>query len=367
MALLDRAAEVGLLTAHGNGRYAIHPALPWFFKELFDAHYPAGAERPGRLPGSQQSAAQAFVEAIGRLGNLYAHAYNLDKSAAVVAALSAEEHNLLQAWQLARAHGWWEAVLGTTEGLATLYRHTSRRVEWIRLANETVLNFIDVATGGPLPGREMAWGVVNQYRVEGAREARDWVQAERLQRATVEWDRQHVAAALSQPAETWDPDQLEVTRSEAIRSLSVSLHTLGQIQRESGKADCVFSFKEALDLAKRAGCRSSASASALSLGHVYKDFAALRDLAQAERWYQQSLELHGEHDKLGRGRCFGQLAMTALEQFHEERKARRSAHELRGHLKPRCRKASITSSLPMQSSSFRPARRLENRSRCPAK
>jgi hypothetical protein len=32
MALLDRAAEVGLLTVHGGGYYSIHPALPWFFK-----------------------------------------------------------------------------------------------------------------------------------------------------------------------------------------------------------------------------------------------------------------------------------------------------------------------------------------------
>ena len=32
--LLDRAAEIGLLTAHGGGYYAIHPAVPWFFRRL---------------------------------------------------------------------------------------------------------------------------------------------------------------------------------------------------------------------------------------------------------------------------------------------------------------------------------------------
>ena len=32
IALLDRAAEIGLLTAHGGGYYAIHPALPWYFR-----------------------------------------------------------------------------------------------------------------------------------------------------------------------------------------------------------------------------------------------------------------------------------------------------------------------------------------------
>jgi hypothetical protein len=40
IALLDRAAEVGLLTAHGGGYYSIHPALPWYFKGLFERYYP---------------------------------------------------------------------------------------------------------------------------------------------------------------------------------------------------------------------------------------------------------------------------------------------------------------------------------------
>ena len=35
IALLDRAAEVGLLAALGGGYYRIHPALPWFFRRLY--------------------------------------------------------------------------------------------------------------------------------------------------------------------------------------------------------------------------------------------------------------------------------------------------------------------------------------------
>jgi hypothetical protein len=41
MALLARAAEIGLLTAHSGGYYSIHPALPWYFKNFFDQYYPA--------------------------------------------------------------------------------------------------------------------------------------------------------------------------------------------------------------------------------------------------------------------------------------------------------------------------------------
>ena len=64
MALLDRAAEAGLLTALGGGYYSIHPALPWFFRRLFEQYY----SETGR------TATRAFVEAIGELGNYYARA-----------------------------------------------------------------------------------------------------------------------------------------------------------------------------------------------------------------------------------------------------------------------------------------------------
>jgi hypothetical protein len=40
IAILDKAADIGLLTAHGGGYYTIHPALPWFFKSLFEQYYP---------------------------------------------------------------------------------------------------------------------------------------------------------------------------------------------------------------------------------------------------------------------------------------------------------------------------------------
>jgi hypothetical protein len=42
IALLDRAAEVGLLTALGGGYYRIHPALPWYFKQLYEEYYEIG-------------------------------------------------------------------------------------------------------------------------------------------------------------------------------------------------------------------------------------------------------------------------------------------------------------------------------------
>ncbi len=50
IALLDRAAEVGLLTALGDGYYSIHPALPWFFRRLYEEHYGAPQASDLQLP-----------------------------------------------------------------------------------------------------------------------------------------------------------------------------------------------------------------------------------------------------------------------------------------------------------------------------
>ena len=76
------------------------------------------------------------------------------------------------------------------QGLRLLYQHRGRRVEWKSLVDEIVPDFVDPATDGPRPGRESAWSLVTQYRVHLAREAREWANAERLQRVCVEWDRQ---------------------------------------------------------------------------------------------------------------------------------------------------------------------------------
>jgi len=67
MALLGRAAEVGLLTAHGGGIYSTHPVLPWFFKRLFEQYYPdSPVPNSGERP--RVRATRVFVRALGALG-----------------------------------------------------------------------------------------------------------------------------------------------------------------------------------------------------------------------------------------------------------------------------------------------------------
>jgi tetratricopeptide (TPR) repeat protein len=319
--LLNRADEIGLLTAISGGYYVIHPALPWFFRNLFDKYY---ASATGN--GQELRTARAFVEAMGVSGNYYHHQYgagNLD----VITVLSREEANLLYARKLARMHGWWDGVINTMQGLRWLYDHTGRRVEWTRLVNEIVPDFVDTETDGPLPGREEQWGLVTDYRVRLAEEAREWTEAGRLQRACVDWNRKRADTALTTPPET-----LDSTQRNDIRTLAVSLHELGQIQRELGKSECVDSYEEAIELAERIGDKSEEAICAYNLGNAYKNIAAIRNLEQAEQWYRRSLELRDERDKLGQAQCLGQLGLVARERFKEARTAKKPEKELKSHI-----------------------------------
>jgi tetratricopeptide (TPR) repeat protein len=316
IALLDRAAEVGLLTAHGGSYYSIHPALPWFFKKLFDEYYGKSEER----------AIRAYVEVMGELGDYYRHTCDAGRSDAI-GELQAEEANLLHARELARCHAWWRRVISTMQGLGVLYDHTGRRAEWAHLVEEIVPNFVDAATDGPLPGREDEWSLVTQYRARLAEEAREWEKAERLQRVCVKWDRGRASAALAIPAEGLDDHQ-----RNTIRSLAASVHALGLIQRKLRQPACVDSLRESYELAVRIGEYPGAAAAAFTLGRAYEELAAIRDLAEAERWYQRSLELYPEGDRLGRAGCLGQLGCVSYERFLDARKAGRPVAELAKHL-----------------------------------
>jgi hypothetical protein len=162
----------------------------------------------------------------------------------VIAVLRAEEANLLQARELARRHGWWRRVISAMQGLRWLYDHTGRRAEWARLVAEVMPDFVDPETDGPLPGREEDWCLVTGYRVRLAWEERHWDEAKRLQQVCVAWDRQRAAATLGDLEQVRPRAALDDAGRNAIRTLAVSLHELGQIHREQGHSDCVAAYQE---------------------------------------------------------------------------------------------------------------------------
>jgi len=300
--LLDRAAEVGLLTAHDAGCYSIHPAVPWFFRRLFEE----------RDSGAQERALRAYAEAMGSMGNYYLLEYQKGNTS-VIGVMCSEEPNLLNARLLARFKGWWDPVVSSMQGLRQLYHHTGRRADWARLVKEIVPDFVDTATEGPFMGREEGWSFVTHYRVALKREARQWAEAERLQTLSVERDRRRAQ----------DSDL------HSVRALATSLHELAEIRREMGRPDCLTLYMESFDLAQQAGDGPGAAVVAGNLGNAY---VGVRDLAKANTWYRKSLELTAETDRMGRARSLGQLGRVAYEHFLDGRRAGKPIASLAGHL-----------------------------------
>ena len=181
--MLDRAADIGLLESLGDGHYQIHPALPWYFTMLYTTSY-GQPDTP-----AARRAARAYIRTIGDLGDYYLRQANNGRELQVIPALTMEEANLRHALELGRSHELWNAAVGCLQGLSVLYRRTGRDGEWARLVADVTPDFIDRASGGPLPGREDVWSIVTYYSARIARAARDWDTATTLQKAIIEKNR----------------------------------------------------------------------------------------------------------------------------------------------------------------------------------
>jgi tetratricopeptide (TPR) repeat protein len=319
--LLDRAAEVGLLTSYGKGYYAIHPALPWYFQHLFTTVYgPAGS--PSTL-----HATKAYTTAIARLGNFWWDQYTRGRPDAV-GMLGVEEANQLHARRLAHDHGWWDRGMGPMQGRRVLYWYTGRWVEWARLVDELTPDLVDPATDGPQPGREEQWVLLTEYRVQQAWEHQhDYATAERLQRAHVAWSRELTGAALSTRSEA-----LSERQRKELRTLRVGVLQLGHLLRWQQQPACIEAYREAAELARHAQDRQGEAIASFNLGRAYIEIAAVRDLDAAEHHTVLGLDLLDGADHLGRARGTSALGGVHYERFREARSAGRPPAELLAHL-----------------------------------
>jgi hypothetical protein len=245
VALLDRAAEVGLLSSGGEGYYFIHPALPWYFKNLFEQFY--GDSSSGEEAGT--GAVRAYVMSM--------------------------------------------ASLSATQSLGTLYKHTGRTAEWKKLMDEITDDFVDPVSGMAVPGREDEWACVMYERAQLAEHARQWREAERLTSLLIDYSRKRAATALATP-----PDKLDELNRHVIHNLAGSLLRLAKIRRDVGDPQCVAAYEEALELFGLLGDDRGTVVCVFNLGHAYKNIPAIRDLTRAEALYRRSLELRDERDRL---------------------------------------------------------------------
>lgn len=319
--LLKRAADTGLLTHLGSTYYAIHPALPWFLRQLFAEHYDA---QDGR--SSAEAALRAWVEAMGALGTYYQQKFE-EGNQDVIQLLELEETNLLHARRLGRRLGWWDRVISAMQGLRVLYEYQGRIAEWARLVTEIVPDYC-TADDEPIPGREDEYSLVMEYRVYVAHDYQhDIAQAATLQKKVIELNRQQAAAALALP----EGAPLDDAQRNSIRTLGVSLFTLGQILKEQGSATCVEAFEESLSVTRRIGDTAAEAITHYNLGHAYLELPGIRDLAAAETAYKRSLALRDPNDALGLARCIHAIGMVHYSRLKEAREQEEPAEALLRH------------------------------------
>lgn len=307
--LLGRAADTGLLTHLGSTWYTIHPALPWFLRQLFVRHYDG---QDGR--SSAEDALRAWVEAIGGLGRYYHQQFN-EGNRDVIQLLELEEANLLHARRLARRHGWWSLVISAMQGLCNLYEYQGRKTEWARLVAEIVPDYC-TEDDEPLPDREDDYSLVMGYRVELAQtQERDLARAAALQEKRVAWNRQQAAAALAMPEDA----PLNDEQHNRIRTLAVSLEALGHILREQGSSKCVVQYEESIQHCQHIRDTAEENINHFNLGHAYKDLPDIRDLDAAEAAFQRSLALWAASDVLNRSASIKEIGVVHYERFREAR------------------------------------------------
>lgn len=299
--LLERAAEIGLLARLRIGQFRIHPALPWFFKALFDSTWSSGDETE-RIP------LRAYAEAEAFCASQYQQIFHNGQHVALQL-LYEEEANLLNTVNLSLKHSWPSVAIGALQGLRILYTTKGRWTAWARLVADTKTLFQDADTGDPAPGQEENWVIWQEYQISFAERSHDLGLQLQIVEKLINWGRQRIG-----PATPASLAELNDDERHAFRSLSVFLQRLGRLQMECDSTEALDHLKEAHELSQQLGEKTGQAITAFNLASAYFSISAVRDLDLAEHWYRTSLSLCTDNPAGVAKNCC-QLGQIAIERF----------------------------------------------------
>ena len=338
--VLDRAAKLHLLTRRGRGVFTMHPMLPPLPAPLFQAAVQSESDPRGKkrsfFDTLRSRVKQADLDGLTVANRAYVRSFS-DFGARsfarlktgdpdVEAELAGEKANLSHALSLARRNEWFDLIGGCVQGLGALFEAQGQVSAWEGFVGEHMKECAERGTEKPLSGRGLYWRAVVEQGVYAAARLRHLPRAEQLQRLCLHWDREEAAPFITTASEQWDEDARQV-----VRRWAESLYRLSSIMRKQGfpepKVD-----QEAVDLVQQLGETETASQWTFELGLAYTDEPGVRNLDQADRWFQQSLALRDEDDRLGRAGCYSELGRVSWELFGMARKANMAQTDLMRHL-----------------------------------
>ena len=338
--VLDRAAKLHLLRRRGRGVFTMHPMLSPLPAHLFQAAIqsesdPRAKKRSffdtlrSRLKEANLDdlavANRAYVRSFSDFGTRsFARLKAGDPD--VETELAGEKANLWHALSLARRNEWFDLIGGCVQGLGALFEVQGHVSAWEGFVGELMKECAEGGTERPLSGRDLYWRAVVEQGVSAAARLRHLPRAEQLQRSCVHWDREEAAPFMTTASEQWDEDARQV-----VRRFAESLFRLSGILRSQGFPEPKID-QEAVDLVQQLGETETASQWTFELGLAYTDEPGVRNLDQADRWFQQSLALRAEDDRLGKAACYAELGRVSWELFGMARKANLAQTDLMRHL-----------------------------------
>jgi tetratricopeptide (TPR) repeat protein len=201
-----------------------------------------------------------------------------------------EETNLRHGLKLGLQLENWAVVMGTLHALEDLYAIQNSASEWRKLVGTIEPLVTDLGTGKSLPGRELAWRSVTEYRMRIAAGDGDHEQAERYARVLVDAHKAEAAPYLAE-------DSLAKKGGEEIHNLAVMIDSLGTALAHQGSAECVTVLQEAFALSVKIGDSRQAAVSAQNLGWAYREVKQIQDATQALTWLHKGLELCPKNDE----------------------------------------------------------------------
>ncbi len=305
IAMLEQAAEVGLLTTTIPGKhYTIHPAVPWYFKKLFESYYT-----------DRDAVDRRFVDTMASVGRYMVNTYSRGDRG-VLYDLSVNEQNLLHALHLARGHHWWSAVISLLRTIKALYSESGRDVEYGRVLTGAAQDFVDPATDDALPSMEPWWFDITMLRASEVRSSKGGAKkAKQMYTRLIEYARGEAREALANPSAELGPED-----KFALSALEAVLQNYGIAQWLDGDATCVKTLEEALSISERLGDpEDEREGTLMQLANAYMDFPSIRDLAKAEFFYRKILDLATKRgDPVTMGHAMHEVGQVLYRRFIDE-------------------------------------------------
>jgi tetratricopeptide (TPR) repeat protein len=292
--VLDRATEIGMLTAMNASYYSIHPGLRWFFNNKLQES--VDIERYDL----------AFTQAFSQYCILL---YNNDLSinpTEIISRISYEKENILKALEIAKKHLFLNGLTNCILCLSLLYDNFGNYNGIIQLIEENYLLYSDKKRIAPISKDvEEEWALLTEKISYYEILIGNYQKAEKYLSALIDY-RENKTSQI----------KLEETNkqgNENFRALGIAYQQLGHLLRSQKKQNCLIAYNKAIEIFEQLSEMHDVAITAYNIGNAYKYI--LEDINEAERWVKQALNYYNKTDFVSRAQALDFLGLIQMDRY----------------------------------------------------